>query len=144
MTTIPISALPKTLAEIAEACGMDVAEALVEHFGGVRIWVPAKPSADCPLAVIGEERLARLVSYLGGTGLSVPLELLTPASRRALIRELDAKGLQQSVIARQLRCSQRIVRDELWRRGKPRSRAFLRRKDDRQIDLEDLLKVSSS
>lgn len=73
-------ALPPTLhqsvAEIAEACGEDVACLLVERFAGQRLYVPQDITADHEIArTIGVDAAARLAEHFGGERVAVPKAL---------------------------------------------------------------------
>ncbi|MDR6952657.1 DNA-binding NarL/FixJ family response regulator [Ancylobacter sp. 3268] len=134
--------MPKTLREVVEYCGMDVAEALVREYAGGRIWVPGTWHAKHHLAsVLGEDMSRRLVSAFGNSSMDVPRSLLTAAGRQSVIRQLHAEGWAQRDIARQLRCTQRAV-SELLSRSPMVQKAGGRRRpsDPRQIDIEDLLR----
>lgn len=138
--SIPLSYLPKSIADIAEVCGMEVAEALVQHFGGVRIWVPRTWHATVRINAIGEEHAKALCAFIGGDELTVPKSLMSPEARHELIKSLDADGIHQRDIAMRLGCTERTVRRELWRKGPRQLKSRTRRLiDQRQIDLEDWL-----
>lgn len=139
---IPIDALPKSLADVAERCGMETAVALVQHFGGGRVWIPQTWRKDHPLNIIGEDRAKELCSFVGPQILDVPKNLLTPEARYKLILDLGGQGTIQRDIARQLGLTARTIRRDLKQAGLARlkSRRATRLIDHRQIDLEDYLK----
>lgn len=136
---IPLDMLARGIAEVADFGGLAMAEALVQHFGGTRIWVPKKWHADHELNAIGEDLAQQLFATFGGDELSIPMSLFTDAGRRAMIRRLADQGIPHRTIARRLRCSQRVVRDELGRRPKKVGRRGRPAADHRQIDLIDYL-----
>jgi len=139
---IPIDALPKSLADVAERCGMAAAAALVQHFGGGRVWIPRTWRPEHPLNVIGEEQARELCAFIGPQILDIPKSLLTPEARYNLILELGGQGTIQRDIARQLGLTARTIRRDLKQAGLARlkSRRATRLIDHRQIDLEDYLK----
>ncbi|MFG1409492.1 hypothetical protein V5G24_00130 [Xanthobacter sp. VTT E-85241] len=139
LPTIPLSAIAKEVKEVAKLCGVPTADALVREFGGTRLWVPKIWRPDHDLNDIGEELARALFEYFGSSELSIPRTLFTARGRRDMIRRLNEAGHRQRDIARMLRCSQRVVRDEIG--GRPRPVAANRRRvvDPRQIDLEEFL-----
>lgn len=80
--------------------------ALIEAFGGTRIYVPKAPNQASPLVqAIGREAAAALAAAHGGDQLQVPI------ARHWQVRCLRARGLSYSAIALTLRISE----DAVWR-----------------------------
>ena len=142
LPAIPLRAIAKEVREVAKLCGVPTAAALVSAFGGCRLWVPKIWRPDHDLNDIGPELARPLFGYFGASELSIPRTLFTARGRRDMIRSLSQAGFSQRDIARTLKCSQRVVRDEIG--GRPRTVQANRRRpaDPRQIDLEELLQVS--
>lgn len=138
---VPLKAISKELREVAKLCGVATAAALVQHYGGTRMWVPKHWRPEHDLNDIGEDLARVLFEYFGASELSIPRTLYTAAGRRDMIRRLSQQGHRQRDIARLLRCSQRVVRDELGGRPRPVMSGRRRAIDPRQIDLEDLLRA---
>lgn len=141
--TIMREGLCQSMRNVADHCGMDVAQELVRVFGGCRIWVPLKWRPDHYLNRIGETHAQALVGTFGNTSLDIPRQLLTVAGRAQVIDRLTREGLTQMEIARMLGCSQRAI--SRHQRGHltnmpPTMKRRGRMADPRQIDLEDLLK----
>lgn len=80
--------------------------ALVEHCGGVRLYVPLRPGRGSPVVrAVGLAAAQRLAQGFGGQQLKVPL------ARAWLVRVFAAENLSQSQIARRLR----ITESTVWR-----------------------------
>lgn len=139
---VSFDALQKSLIDIAESLGMETASALVEHFGGGRVWIPQQWREDHPLNIIGEDRARQLCEHFGPSGLDVPKSLIAHEARFGVIRQLEKEGVSRLEIARRLGLTDRTIRRDLRRSGASRvtSRRATRFIDPRQIDLEDLLK----
>ena len=138
---IPLEALSPSLAEIAESCGLDIAVALVDTFPGCEFYIPITITGSHELIEIGEEYFQRLCRVYNGEKITIPVRILSDYGLRLMIRKLDSESWPQRRIARTLRCSQRLVRAELWRRIPLVPKLTHRSKHDpRQIDIEDYLK----
>jgi len=134
--------MPKTLREVVDYCGMDVALALVAEFPGARLWIPTVWRLNHELtARLGEKAARSLIDNFGSSLLEVPRSVLTPAGRQRVIRQLAADDMPRREIARQLGITQHQV--EVLLRGddiSPSSPGRRRKVDPRQIDIDDLLK----
>lgn len=104
--------LPGLLFDIADRFGLDVALAFAARHGGGYLYVPARASAEHPIArEFGEELLAFLIDHCGGWQ-----KIVVPkgpsdgaAARAAAVRELTAKGWDATRIARRLGVHVRTV-----------------------------------
>lgn len=64
---------PESLRELIDVIGITAATALVEHWGGVRVWVPVELQPDHPLMLkLGAQAARRLVEHAAGEYLAVP------------------------------------------------------------------------
>ncbi len=89
-TTSATQLLPPRLQEFVRLIGLPATMALVQRFGGLRIYIPATATPDHAFAeVIGLENLAKLSAEIGvdGTG----DRFLLPKADRALIAVRDAR-----------------------------------------------------
>jgi len=94
------------LEELVELVGDDGAAALIEQFGGTRLYVPYTPKKKDTLTMsIGMAAAVKLARIFGGDRVDIP----NPTARRLLIRQLHASGQSVDAIARQLRCTRRRV-----------------------------------
>lgn len=119
---VPMDALFDQVAAIAEMCGIETARALVDEFGGAKIWVPKRWRDSHLLNALGEDAARRIHDAFGGESLEIPREMFPPAGLRTMIRHLDRLGVPRQLAALWLRCSHRTVRDELRNAG-PRDRS---------------------
>ena len=69
-----MSDLPASWVDLLAALGEEAAWAVVEHWGGTRIYVPQRPSAEI-IDVLGEQRAAVFCTALGGAAHAIPLAL---------------------------------------------------------------------
>lgn len=82
-TDLASELLPPRLQVFVRTIGLPATMLMVEHFGGMRIYIPATPSPDHPYAdLIGWDNFARLCREIGidGTG----DRFLLPRAQRAL------------------------------------------------------------
>lgn len=78
--------------------------ALIEAFGGTRIYVPKSPNQASPLVqAIGRDAAALLAAAHGGDELNIPI------ARHWQVRCLKAQGLSYSQIALRLRITENSV-----------------------------------
>ncbi|MFC3074674.1 helix-turn-helix domain-containing protein [Shinella pollutisoli] len=106
---------------------------LVEHYGGLRLFVPGDIARSELTTIVGSDIATRLSKRYPGGYIRVPLarELRAGRYRQA--------GMSNRDIAKALGCTESSV-DKIVRRGKRRSpKAFARPKDPRQTSLLDLL-----
>lgn len=136
-----MNALPETLHEtvevIADACGEDVAIALIEQFAGQRLYVPGpdRITADHEIAEgIGLDAARRLAEHFAGNRIAVP-KALGPQENptRARVLTLARQGLKVRQIASQSRVTEvrvyQILASERKRTGRNP------RQDPRQIEM---------
>lgn len=108
--------LPNLLREVRDALGLEMALALAQHFGGLEVKIPQKPSATHPIATrISPALLEWLVARSGGERLAIPLgprhpDKLRAAERAAQVQRLTAQGWSSAEIARSLGMHERSVR----------------------------------
>ena len=101
---------------ISELIGLPKTLILVEHYGGIELYIPMTLGADHKIArMIGLEAAQKLAQKYPGTTVTVALNATGDhaqhhAKRRERIRELRAQGKSHSQIARELRTTDRTVR----------------------------------
>ncbi|MGH6887965.1 MAG: hypothetical protein ACREHF_02010 [Rhizomicrobium sp.] len=135
----------RVLVLVANAGGIEAAKKLVRHFGGRRIYVPSRPMADNHelVVAIGRRAAEVLQDEYGAESIVVPvgrdlrLDIAADAigqasggKRHAIVKALGVSYSSAKRILRRLRSE--LPRD-------PAAPPIPRRKDARQIDLEDLL-----
>lgn len=99
--TVEIPAHVRTWADLV---GIEAAVRLILERGGTRVYVPAVPSPDSPLAaIVGHAGAIALASRFGGEYPKVPV------ARPFLIAWLREQGLSAPRIAQQLHCSENTV-----------------------------------
>lgn len=106
-----IEELPESLAEVAEAIGLSATLALVEHAGGVRIYVPERLADDHRLVQwLGRDAAARLSEAYAMEELVVPrcADLLRRVRNRC-IRHERAQGARPAELALRYRLTERQV-----------------------------------
>lgn len=119
--------LPPILQDIVELIGMHATMKLVEHYGGVRLYVPKLELADDHILVrqIGRRAAEKLHTIYGGELIEIPkAERALRAVRNARIRKQRSEGVLVSVVALQNRLTERQIRTIC---GEV--------EDDRQVDL---------
>ncbi|AKH36878.1 MULTISPECIES: Mor transcription activator family protein [Nitrosomonas] len=90
MHEVDESLLPSILQEIAELIGLPATLQLVQHYGGVRLYVPKRLSEDHILiTIVGEIAALKLVERFGGLDhFDIPkAQTISLALRNAKIRE---------------------------------------------------------
>jgi DNA-binding NarL/FixJ family response regulator len=96
---------PAELAWLSQHQAPPALLALIEAFGGTRIYVPKAPNQASPLVqAIGREAAAKLAAAHGGDELKIPI------ARHWQVRCLKGQGLSYREIARRLR----ITEDAVW------------------------------
>jgi Mor family transcriptional regulator len=79
--------LPPLLQNVMSIIGLSATMALVERFGGLRIYVPQKPTPEHPYAlIVGYDNLVALAGVYGGEA-----HFQLPKAHRALVALRDAK-----------------------------------------------------
>lgn len=97
--------VPANLQGYVQVLGIEGTIALVERFGGARLYLPRTPQADGPLAqALGLEAAQRLGQAMGG-GEAVKI----PLAKKWLARHYRGLGWSVARIARHLRCSDTTV-----------------------------------
>lgn len=129
--------LTEDMEDVQAICGDDVAQELLNKLPGVEVKVPARWSANNPLARIDRDKAERLIKDLAGNKFYVPTHIGRTDTRRAAL-QLRGEGQSTIEIALELKVSERHVRNLLS--GKPLPRRKIH--DDRQVDLEDFLNAS--
>lgn len=136
----------RVLVLVANAGGIDAARALVRHFGGRQLYVPrnAMPDNHELVVAIGRAAAEVLRDAYGGEILIVPVgrDLRLDIAAEAVEK---SGGRARNAIVQALGCSYWTAKRILRRLKKdvPRDATVptkaARRRDPRQIDLEDLL-----
>jgi hypothetical protein len=114
-TDLASDLLPPRLQIIVRAIGLPATMLLVEHFGGLRIYIPANPTPDHPYAeLIGFDNLVRLGRQFSIDGIGD--RFLLPRALRALNAVRNAKicadyrdGASARTLAAEHRMTQRHV-----------------------------------
>lgn len=95
--------LPPLLQDWVRLIGLPATMAMVNRYGGTRIYIPAEAPADHPYAdLIGQDNLVKLCAEYGAFGHG--LRLLLPNARRALtaVRNAQIRADYASKSAREL------------------------------------------
>lgn len=130
-----LTALHKSLMDIAEHCGEDLAVHLVARAGGQRLYVPASEylTDDHPLVVaVGLDAARRLAEHFAGERLEVPTSL-APSAARPRVLALAAAGKKIREIA--AACGITEVRVYQLLAAERRATGRNPRTDPRQLDL---------
>lgn len=139
-----IQLLPGTLRPVAEACGFEAVERLIEVYGGTRLYVPAGAVSAAIAGQCGQAVAEALRREFGGDYAVLPrARTLQAAKRREQVRKDDRPA---NVIARELG----ITAGAVYRmrgdrpgpanmKAPPKKPGRPRHHDERQIDIEDLL-----
>lgn len=107
---ITVEELPASLRELVEVIGLPAALALVEHWGGIRLWVPVELRDDHPLiARLGRDAAERLVQHYAGETISVPR--CAAALRRMRDRRIRERYQHETAasLAREYGCTERWI-----------------------------------
>ncbi len=107
--------LTDSIRDVAEALGLPLAQALVDHFGGTRLYVPARlKDHHAVIKKLGQDQAKELASEFGGMEIDVPMHLFNEAkARRKLVIKLHGTKHTIASIARAARCTERQVYDIL-------------------------------
>jgi len=100
MDDIDYNLLPGILQEIADLIGIPATMAIVEEYGGVRLYVPMKVTPDHPLSqLIGQANAEKLADHFGGED-----HFDIPKAKAALraIRDKEIRSLWPTLSQRQL------------------------------------------
>lgn len=103
--------LPASAREIAATIGLAGTLKLIEHYGGIRVYVPAAMPAEHHLVpVLGLTGARALAGQFGGEMIDVPRA--AAAVRDALYRQIAgaySDGVSPKVLARRHGCTERWV-----------------------------------
>lgn len=138
-----IQLLPGTLRPVAERCGFDAVEKLIEVYGGTRLYVPAVAVSTAIARQCGEAVAEALRREFGGDYAVLPrARTLQALKRREAIRN-DTRPANE--IAREHEITvgavYRLRGDQPGPAARPAPKKAPRPRhyDERQIDIEDLL-----
>ncbi|PWG62838.1 hypothetical protein [Sediminicurvatus halobius] len=126
--------LPERILEIAEVIGLDGAMRLVDHWGGLRLYIPE------PDHITGAHPLARRLGLQRARALATTYErekIDVPNCKPALHRAWDARLLEEKhagASARQLAIRHGVTERTVWL-ALARARARAGSEDDSQADL---------
>lgn len=96
--------------ELMEIMGRETALVLCRTYGGIEVYIPAKPGPDHRLApVVGMEALRALADYAGGWHVELP-NLRRPKSAKEKILTMLDQGKTHEEIALECKVSTRWVR----------------------------------
>lgn len=103
--------LPELVLELEELIGLSAALVIVERWGGTRLFVPERLTAEHRLvAAIGWEAAEQVVSIYAGDYLRVPrCAAMLRAKRNAELRARHAKGESAATLAREYAMTERNV-----------------------------------
>ncbi|MDV7340989.1 hypothetical protein RYZ26_15390 [Terasakiella sp. A23] len=123
----------KSLQEIVDLCGFNVARDLVRAFPGVKIYIP-KSGANAAVDQLDPKVKEAICTHFAGEYIEVPKTIYDDTeSLRNIAISLRQEGLGNAQIAIKLEITERYLRKLL--KGVPRKKVV----DARQIDLEDYL-----
>lgn len=106
------SRLPITLQEMEQLIGTKAVLLLVAKYGGVRLYVPQKISAEHELAkLIGIDAAEKLARNYGGGTHEIPKALLASIDRRNTEIKNEYKMLSQRQLARKYGLTERQIRN---------------------------------
>ena len=103
------------MAEVEEACGTEVADALAEVLGGIHVYVPREPCDDSPLAKLEDAHVEALIASFAQSMIYVSRRRARPepTDPRKVVALLD-EGLTVKQVAVKLQITDvhvyRIVR----------------------------------
>lgn len=108
---LPPAMIPPRLHEIAEFCGQKTAWLLLQHFPGVHLHVPKRPSPEHKLAeILGMLAFSKLCEQYGNELLTIPRAAAAiRAARNQRILADFAAGKSQAAIAIQYGLTERQV-----------------------------------
>lgn len=133
--------LPGQLRPVAELCGVDGVELLVEHFGGTRLYVRRDVDSPEIAEKCGPRVAAALREYYGGDYVVLPLARALETARKHQAIRSDPRPA--NAVARELRMSVNSVHRIRGKRAPaaaPKIAATMaRRRDASVIDLEEMI-----
>ncbi len=110
---IDVDDLPGILRDLVDLIGVTETMSIVEHYGGVRLYVPAKFDPEHPLiGVVGHKAAAALVEYAKGDSFDIPkADAALRAVRNRRIREQYQQSCKtQRDLALEYRLTDRQIR----------------------------------
>lgn len=113
---IDASLLPGVLREMVSCIGLQATLRIVEHYGGVRLYVPVEIEADHPIAqMIGLDAARKLAAEYGGQDhFDIPRAAAALRAVRARqIRADRATGMTHRALARKYHLTERWIRHVL-------------------------------
>jgi len=106
---LPLTVKKSLLHTLVELVGCESAEKMIAEFGGARIWVPVRSTADAKLTqVLGDHAASALCAHFGGDYLQVP-NTMTGGNVHLRIAELHRQGCKINDIALAVGRSRRTV-----------------------------------
>lgn len=101
----------RAIDSVRRECGADVADRLIQHYGGRRISIPVKASPSVRLAKhFDQPTLEKLCASVGGEQVLIPIGPRSASRKtRARIRELTLQGCSANDTAAEAGCSLRTV-----------------------------------
>ena len=113
--------LPKRLQEFVRLIGLAATLKVVERYGGTRLYVPANPHSDHPLAVlIGLDQLTKLSAvYAGEDHFDIPRAVRALRHVRDVQMRADYKVKSAAVLAREHGLTERQVFNIVGAEGDP-------------------------
>ena len=125
------------MADVAEICGADVAEAVLETLPGLNVYIPLKRQENGLIAKLDEAIAERLIQHFGGDRIYVSDPSKPVASKRAQVKDMAEAGLTVQEIALELGITERRVYQLRQLIGLEGVAPKQKRNDPRQIDLFD-------
>lgn len=99
------------LSDIAELCGTQVMWKIWQNYAGGQIYIPVKYDENHKLAtILTQEEFKLLIKYFGGIKEDIATQDIQD-SKKAKINALIEEGLTTTQIAKEVKCSQRWVRN---------------------------------
>lgn len=142
MIVLAVEDFVADLQPIASEIGVQAARDLVSQFGGTRLYVPKHWRPELAFnAVIGESLGQQLCQLFGPERIEMPIVAFTKAGAVRIAQALHTEGRLHNEIARELGMSRRNVTRLLSGAPAPLTRGRKRVRDERQVDLEELLRA---
>ena len=97
------------MAEVAEACGDDVARELCEKLPGIRLYVPHDFTMRNPIKYIDPSIARRLMAKFGGASITIPKRRRSWKDAYAAVETLLDQGMNTQQIALLLGVTQHYI-----------------------------------
>jgi len=94
---------------MVQHCGHETAVAVIQHFGGMRLYVPMTWSAEHAFNAMGADHARKFIEHFAGEKLDIPRFRAAGPRRTRLIQKLHAGGRSKNEIARAADCTVRWV-----------------------------------